>query len=161
MGCEMTTRLDAIHSTEGKETSQLLVCEQTGCWAVALRRELPDGVRLRETRSLTECWDTLAEYPASFVIVEATRANLDPLLRRLARGERDFSEARVAVVASRDMAAHQWLLREAGAVAVVTSPRRLRGLAATACRHMAEAPGVPQSAIERICSGLPWAPHGV
>ena len=51
--------------------ARLLVCERTGCWAVALRRELAEaGVRVWETRTLADCFEELAESPASFVVLE-------------------------------------------------------------------------------------------
>ena len=81
--------------------ARLIVCERTGRWAVALRRELADaGVRVWETRTLADCWSELAESPASFVVLEL-RGDVAGLLALLARQPREFPLARVAVVADR------------------------------------------------------------
>ncbi len=138
-------------------TPKLILCERTGRWAVGLRRELGDvGVRVYETRSLAHCWEVLAESPAGFVVVELTRANIDGLLRRMARLQADFPRARVAVVADRALSDHEWLLREAGAVHFTCSPRRLGPLARLAVRHLEQVPVPPQTPTERIWASLPW-----
>ncbi len=137
--------------------ARLIVCERTGRWTVALRRELAEmGVRIRETRSLAECWDVLGESPCSFAVLELTVAGVDDLLGRMARLGWDFPLARVAVVADRDLADYQWLAREAGAVHFVCSRRQLGPLAQLACRHLARAPVVPQGLAQRIWATLPW-----
>jgi hypothetical protein len=137
--------------------AKLIVCERTGRWAVALRRELTEtGVRVWETRTLADCRDELVENPASFVVVELG-ANVERVLRLLASQQRRFPAARVAVVAERSQADYDSLLREAGAVHVVCSPRHVGLLARLACRHLAEAPAPQQSLAERIWTGLPWA----
>ncbi len=137
-------------------SARLIVSERTGCWAVALRRELAHGgVRVWETRSLADCWDELANSPASFLIVELGR-DLAPLLHRLLTLPRTFPAARVAVVSQRSSAPYEWLLREAGSVHYVCSPRDVAPLARMACRHLSQAPSPPQSLAERIWTALPW-----
>jgi hypothetical protein len=141
------------------ETSaaKLIVCERTGRWAVAMRRELADaGVRVWETRALADCRDELIENPASFVIVELGSSS-GGVLRFLASISRRFPAARVAVVADRSRADYELLMREAGAVHFVYSPRRIGMLARLACRHLAQAPSTQHSFAERIWSSLPWA----
>ena len=144
------------------ETARLIVCERTGRWAVALRRELPEGADfVQETRSLAECFEALGGDPAgpvaaSFAVIELTAAGVDELLGRMARLQRDFPLARIAVVAPRAMAAYEWLFREAGAVHFTSSPRQLGPLAKAARRHLAGAPVRQQSLAERLWSSLPW-----
>jgi hypothetical protein len=135
----------------------LIVCERDGRWAAALRRELarPEG-RLCETRSLNECWEALTRWPASFVLVELTRANATELLERMAWLERDFPLARVAVVADRDLGFCESLMREAGAVHFTVCPRRLQGLGCAALRHLDAAPQPQRSFTKRIWASLPW-----
>jgi DNA-binding LytR/AlgR family response regulator len=136
----------------------LIVTERSGRWAVALRRELSAaGLRLREARSLPECWDLLAETPEAFLVLELTAANAAPLVQRLAGVPRQFPAARAAVVAERGLAEFEVLVREAGAVHFVCSPRRLAPLAAAVRRHMVQLPPPPQGLAERIWAGLPWA----
>jgi DNA-binding NtrC family response regulator len=147
--------------TGPSSVARLIVCERSGSWSAALRGELAEaGVRLWECRSLPEAWDALAQTPAAFVIAEATRENLDNLLRRMAWFSRDFPQGRMAVVAQRKMARFEWLLREAGAVDFLTSPRRLAPLAGMVVRHLASVPLPSQTMVERIWASLPWGPPG-
>jgi hypothetical protein len=137
--------------------ARLIVCERTGRWAVALRRELADvGVRIWETRTLADCRDELLANPASFAVIELG-PKVGGLLRLLASQPRQFPAARLAVVANRSQATYEWLIREAGAVHFVCSPRQVAVLARLACRHLAEAPPPQQSFAERIWASLPWA----
>jgi hypothetical protein len=140
-------------------STRLIVCEGSGQWSIGLRNELAStGVRVWECRSLPEAWDALRQTPAAFVIVEAVRENLDNLLRRAAWFSRDFPHGRIAVVAQRNMARFEWLLREAGAVHFLTSPRRLAPLAGLAVRHLAGVPLPSQTMVQRIWASLPWGP---
>ncbi len=142
---------------EISSAAKLIVCERRGRWAVALRRELAEaGVRVWETRTLADCRDELVANPASFAVIELG-ANVGGLLRLLARQPRQFPRARLAVVADRARADYQWLMREAGAVHFLCSPREVAVLARLACRHLAEAPPPQQTLAERIWAGLPWA----
>ena len=135
----------------------MLVCERDGRWAVALRQELPrPEVRVHQTRSVDECWESLARWPASFVVVELTRTNAPALLGRIAWLERDFPLARVAVVADRALGFCEGLMREAGAVHFTVSPRRLGPLGCLALRHLDAAPPPRLSLTERIWASLPW-----
>jgi hypothetical protein len=152
---EVTSR--AVLLPEGAQAARLIVCERTGRWAVALRRELAEaGVPVCETRSLADCWAALAEAPGSFVVAELTTANVVGLLARMARQQRDFPLARLAVVAERRLSLYEWFMREAGAVHFTCSPRQLGPLARLACRHLAQAPAPPQSLNERLWAALPW-----
>jgi DNA-binding NtrC family response regulator len=145
--------------TNPSSPARLIVCEGSGQWSAALRGELAEaGVRLWECRSLPEAWDALAQTPAAFVIVEATEENLESLLRRMTWSSRDFPQARIAVVAQRNMARCEWLLREAGAVHFLTLPRRLAPLAGLVVRHLANVPPPSHTFLERIWASLPWGP---
>lgn len=140
--------------------ARVIVCERSGRWAADLRRELGGGVPLRETRSLAECWEALAEAPASLLVIELARGNMDGVLARLARLGDDFPLARAAVVADRSLADYQWLLREAGAVYFTCSPRQLAPLADLTARHLAQAPAPPPlGTTEQIWASLPWKQH--
>jgi hypothetical protein len=141
----------------GSLPARWIVCERRGTWAVRMRRELPSGtLRLDETRSLAEAWQRLAQAPASFVVAELTSQNVESLSGRLVRLRWDFPLAQGAVVASRDLAAYEPLMREAGAVMFVDSPRRLAPLVAAACRHLAAAPVFQTTLKEQIWAELPW-----
>lgn len=141
----------------GAEPPRLIVCERTGRWAMALRRELAGtDIRPRETRSLADAWDALTRSPSSFIVVELSAGNAPELLRRLERLGHDYPLARAAVVSHRRLAPFETLLREAGAVHYVCSPRRLPALADVLARHLAQAPAPPRGWAERVWAGLPW-----
>ena len=144
-------------STGQVDLARLIVRERTGRWAIALSRELRGcGTRAYQTRSLAECWDMLAEYRASFLVVEVTRSNLDELLSRLSEIERRFPAARVGVVGDRVMAECEFLLREAGTIHFTTSPRLLQGLAIAAQNHLNHLPKPELRLVETIWDTLPW-----
>ena len=114
------------------------------------------GVRVWETRTLADCGKELAASPASFAVLELS-GEPAAVLRFLARQPREFPAARLAVAADGSRAGDEGLLREAGAVHFLSSPRQAGLLARLACRHLAQAPPPLQGLSERIWSGLPWA----
>ncbi len=136
---------------------RLVVCESAGHWVVALRRELGAAVRIHQTHTIDQCWQVLVDAPASFAVVELTGGNADLLLERMLRLNRELPLCRVGVVADRNLADCQWLIREAGAVHFTCSPRRLKPLAELARRHLDRAPVHKQSPTRRIWANLPWA----
>ncbi len=139
--------------------ARLIVLERSGAWAVALRRELPlAAIRLEQTRSLSDGWAALHQAPASFLVLELTAANWAMVLERLLWLPRDFPLARVALVADRRLAEALWGLRPPSVVDLITSPRRISGLARAVRRHMAGLHSRPMSTVERIWSELPWNP---
>jgi hypothetical protein len=138
--------------------ARLIVCERAGAWAVELRRELDDtGVRVWETRNLDDCWAMLAETPGAMLIVELTEPGLTRLLPRMTALPRQFPMARIAIVAPRELRGYEPLMREAGAVHFVVSPRQTAALAQLALRHLASVPLPLRSMAERIWDGLPWS----
>ena len=142
-GEENTGRLAAAGTAAPHDPARLIVCERTGHWAVALRRELAEaGVRVWETRTLADCWSELAKSPASFLVLELGD-NLAGLLGRMARQPREYPAARLAVVADRSLADYESLMREAGAVHFLSSPRQTGPLARLAGRHLAQVPPPP------------------
>lgn len=136
--------------------ARLICCEKTGRWAVAFRRELGGKHRVYETRSLADCLTELAASPASWVVLEATEVNVDSLAMRLTELRRRFPLARAMVCGERAVSPHEWLLREAGAVHAVFSPRDLAPSARMAVRHLAAAPEPAGTLRERIWARLPW-----
>lgn len=153
---EAHSAIDPSPPQAGYSAPCAIVCERTGRWAVALRRELVGAIRVHETRSLAEAWGVLKRCPAGFVVVELTRANADALLARLARIERDYPRARVAVVAERELLNCQGLMREAGAVHFVVSSRDLTPLAHAIGRHCEQVPLPKLSLAEQVWAELPW-----
>ena len=150
-----------LSPSSSSSVARLIVCERSGQWSIGLRSELAEtGVKVWECRSLLEAWEALGQTPAAFVIAEAAPENLKDLLWRMTWFSRDYPQGRFAVVAERNMARFEWILREAGAVHFLTSPRRLTSLAGLVVRHLANVPLPPQTMIERIWASLPWGPRG-
>jgi len=140
--------------------ARLLVVERTGAWAVAIRRELgSDTVPSEEWRCLEDGWAALGRAPASFLVLEVSRANAAAMLERLSWLARDFPLAKAALVADRSLDDTLPWLRVSGVVALITSPRRLIGLARTVRRHMTRIRPRPVPVSERIWAGLPWSPE--
>jgi hypothetical protein len=139
------------------DQGRLIVCERTGQWGAALRRELAGGgPRVWETRSLADAWHALAATPAAFLVLELAALPADALLGRMAWLGRDFPRARAAVVAADRLAGCEALVREAGAVHFTCSPRQLAPLARMIVRHLADVPPPQQTLVERIWASLPW-----
>jgi hypothetical protein len=139
---------------------RLIVLERDGYWAAALRREL-DSARERvgfiETRSWDEVWQALGQFPTALVAAELTEAAAGRLLAALARIERRHPQAALVVVADRRLTAYRDLLREAGALHFLTSPRRLSEIADIVRRRTARFESSFESAGPlEIRANLPW-----
>ena len=143
----------------------LIVMERSGDWAAALRLWLePLEVRLFETRMMDECWHRLVEQPAALAALELTADNVRPLLAMLLRLDDELPEVRAIVMAERRLATYGELVREAGAIHFVVSPRSLGDVAELARRRIgqldASAP-LGLSDLEdpraRIVADLPWS----
>ena len=138
--------------------ARLILAERSGSWAKALRVELAaTGVRLWEAGPRPRLVDVMAVAPASFLVLELTGKNASWTLDTLVALHRDWPNAGAAVVADRSMAAWEWLIREAGAVHFVTSPRKLGPLGNLVLRHLAQAPLPAQTLRERLWASLPWS----
>lgn len=187
--CDRRRLPEAVASLSGEQSpgpallvelpARLIVCESSGLWALALRRELAlcsewsrlektlGNRMLEETRSVAECWQRLGNAPAGFVVVELTPVNIDPLLKHLELMEWRFPLARVAVVARpwlfgrEDFLCYEWPLREAGAVFFAATLRSegaqgVKALAGLACRHLKQSPRPLLTTAQKIWAGLPW-----
>jgi hypothetical protein len=156
-------------------TAALIVVEREGHWATALRRGLADFARapsddgrgeqnlpvpvtprIIETRSLDECWDELRRRPAALVAIELTEPLLPSILAALRRLDREHPQAAAIVLMERRLTACIPLLREAGAVHCIASPRRLSEAVELLRRHAARHPAAADSP-EQMLAELPWS----
>jgi hypothetical protein len=104
----------------------VIVMEHSGDWAAAMRLRFdPSDVRLIETRTLDECWRRLVRQPAALAALELTADNVRPLLATLLRLQSELPEVRAIVMAERRLNAYGDLVREAGAIHFIVSPRAL------------------------------------
>lgn len=134
----------------------LIVCEQRGAWAAALRRQLADTVVLVETRTADECRRELIRRGPALVAVEFAGKRAAEAAALVA-WVHDASPASLPVVlAERRLAGWQWRLRELGAAHVVTSPRRLVPLADMVVRLERRLPRPTSSWAQQLWATLPW-----
>ena len=137
-------------------TSSLIVCEQTGRWAAALRRSgIPSP---RETRTLEDCGRELTAAPRSFVVLEARANNAESVGRFLAELERAFPEARAAIVMDKSLADTEPGLRELGAACVISSLLRIPDLVAAARQHRRAFDAGSGDILASHSLDLPWPP---
>lgn len=142
----------------GWRLPRLIVCERKGRWATALR--VVAGVTaaiILETRSLFDCGEELRAHPGSFVVAELSARNAPDVVDWLAQLDQLDPEARAAVVADRSLRSWEPVVREAGAVWFVTSPRDVGPLARMARRHLDAVPKAPREFVEEVWDWLPWA----
>jgi hypothetical protein len=138
-------------------SSRFLVCEKTGKWAVALRRELAADARwLVGTRALSQLIEALAQHPASVAAIEHTPAGPAELAGALTQLHDEFPDATFVIFAKQVSPDTQWLLREAGAVHVADSPRRLAPVARIWQRHRRQHPPAESGVREILWEQLPW-----
>lgn len=137
-------------------SAQLIICEKSGRWALALRSALRGSVRLVETRALTQCEAALVAAPTSFVALAITDKNLSQALDLLARMGHDFPAARLIALLEPESESTEALLRESGAADVFHSPQDAPAIARLALRHSAQAPAEDRPLRELVAARLPW-----
>ena len=163
--------------------SEWILCERSNRWLAAIRKALQRDVsqlvaspRLREVRNLADVAVQLEERPDRLVLIEVHHANFSDLLSFLSDINRSLSFSRIVALLDAEIACSRQttskpaaidrqniadILLEAGAAAVVDSPRQLSGLfdlaerhAATwAAHHRLTATG---GIVEQAWASLPW-----
>ncbi len=134
----------------------VIVCERTGTWAAAIRRQLPLDIRMRQTRGLAECVAELAEAPMSLLVLELTAQNLAGVLEVLGRLPGRFPLAQAIVVSDSRLKHSEWLVREAGAIYIAPSSRELAGLEETVRNHLRCVPATRAGFAAEVWDALPW-----
>ncbi len=142
---------------------QLIICETKGDWAAELSRRLPTGMPLIETRSLDEVWERLNDAFAATVALQLTAHRAEQILAALVRLDRDYPHAAAIILADRSLAGWENVVREAGAVHFVPSPRQVDEIVALLRRRSQFAAiDMPATLTEttsledRILASLPW-----
>jgi len=137
--------------------AKIIVCEKSPRFAVALRSSGGQTLPLIEIRGLTQCEHALAEAPASLAAIEITAANLTSALPFISRIARHFPRARWVAMIRPELAQAASLLREAGALDVLSSTLEAPRLARLARRHLALIPAADESLAEWIGGQMPWS----
>jgi hypothetical protein len=114
-----------------------------------------------ETRSLAELDTQIEDAPSAFVFLEVTVENLAAVIARLGSAIRSGGHCQVVALLESNLTEYCDLLREAGAIDVVRSPRELRHAVPLALLHtQVQRPmrcsGDDQSIEEWAMSLLPW-----
>ena len=114
---------------------------------------------LYETRSISQAWEALCQSPASFLGLELTENNFELVVRGLKHLSRDYPRARAIIFTNRALQHYEWILREAGAIDFLASPRRIQQLAAMADCHIRLAQTDSKIEDQTIWQRLPWRPR--
>ena len=140
--------------------SNLIICEKTSHWTVALRRGLGrNRLRIAETRSLAGCREALAAAPASVVAIHTTAANFQSVIELMLQASQRYPQARIAALLGPEEVSLGLLLQEAGASDVICSVLEVPRLARLARRHIADLPQPELSIGELVEQRLPWKSH--
>jgi len=145
-----------------------IVCESTGRWTAALRLALARrrgaalGGRIKEVRSLAELSGAANELPSALILIEVQPESFGAPLNWFAQGWQRGARG-VALFDAQPLAEQACAaLLEAGALAVIDSPRRIEGVlelerrVAVSRRARASNPGGEESIAERAWAALPW-----
>ncbi len=143
---------------KGGLSPRLILCEQSGIWAAAMRRAYPQVSRYwRRFPTWWASWEAFRQRPQSFLVVELTSENLSEILNALRWMECFAPGGRLAVLADRRWAGLEWMLREAGIVHWTTSLRAVGPLVEMALGHLKRSARPAATLRERIWRRLPWA----
>ena len=140
----------------------LVVCEPVGRWAGALRQALGGRPpRLVETQRIADLWQEVTSAPASVVALAWSSARRSELAEVADRLGRWFPLARLVVLLERQDRAEAALVRELGAVMVVSSTRQAADVVRLARRHTGPEPAgwywpAMDQLVERMWEALPW-----
>jgi hypothetical protein len=137
-------------------TAGVVVCEKAGLWAAAWRRELSPLISLVETRFPDDAWRQLEVWPQGVLALEIRPQSAPQMVAMLTRAQTELPQVLCVAHLPETMADWELLVREAGAAAVVFTPRRLASAADLAERHLARAPRPQLSLREQVWRQLPW-----
>ena len=131
-------------------TEHMVICEETGWWATAVRRFADDlPLSVLETSSLSSCIDLEGHRDLLFLIVEVRRSMLDELIPWSCQIRQRWKKTPWVAVANREMRRSEWFLREAGAAHVLFSPRQIGEAIAMLRRHLYAIRYRPKSRVDQ------------
>ena len=131
-------------------TEYMVICEETGWWATAVRRFADDlPLSLLETGSLSACIDLESNCDVLFLIVEVRRSMLDELIPWTVQVRQRWKQTPWVAVTTREMRRSEWFLREAGAAHVLFSPRQIGEAICMLRRHLYAIRYRPRSRVEQ------------
>ena len=138
--------------------AKFIVFERVSDWSLVLRPRLAEhGILLREVRSLAECQLCLIDFPASMLAMELTTNNVMSIINGITELTQKAPLARVVILARYNCAHLEWMLREAGVIEFVLSPRRLEAIVEVAKRHFRSLPTNEGAIMKQLGIQLPWS----
>ncbi len=139
-------------------TARLIVSETSGRWAFALRAALVNSdVSVTEIAGLADAFERFHHESQALLAFEASAVSAEEGFGLLQESRQRYPGCGVIVLLDEELAASEPLWREAGAIAVVTSPRRLDSTACFIRRYSdtREAPSLTFR--ENVWQRLPWS----
>lgn len=138
-------------------TDRVIVSETSGRWAFALRSILGNsGVVVVEFGDLSKAFDKFWEDSRSLLAFEASATDAEEGFGLLAMGRQRGTGRRVIVLLDDTTVDSESIWYEAGAAAVVASPRRLAPLADLIQRHFETQENAPLTFYESVGRRMPW-----
>ncbi len=154
---------DSTRSASARRVSYpaVVLCERLPRWAIRWRAtptppECLDALRMIETRSLSECRRTLAEQPAALALLSLDVCAVDDVLDLLVWIDRYVPRGATVVLGESHAAPLEPLVREAGALALLTSLAELDALKRLASRHARRWAEHLEISTDTIWNHLPW-----
>ncbi len=137
---------------------EIIVFEQRGVWAAALRLALADSlIKIGEVRSQVECQQRLRHAGRALVVVELTHRNGINVAPWLSQLTSIAPRAHIAIVAQRGLELLEPTIRSWGAIYMTNSPRQLKPLVTVIRRLNQQATlETPQNLRADIWQRLPW-----
>ncbi len=138
-------------------TARLIVSETSGRWAFALRAALVNsGVSVTEVAGLASAFGRLHDDSQALLAFEVSEACAEEGFGLLQASRQRYPGRGVIVLLDGALAVTESLWREAGAIAVVTSPRRLAPITNLIRRYF-DTREVPSLTFrEDVWQRLPW-----
>ena len=132
-GPALMMRSDAVMEAPGLTPPNRPTCillERHGTWAAALRRVVDSpSYELRETRGFAEVHEALSPNSPGLVAIELRSESFQQAIEGIDRLLRAFPRTHCVVLGNRVPATIALLAWEAGAIAVINSPRQVKRVA--------------------------------
>lgn len=139
-------------------TARIIVSESSGRWAFALRSVLVNsGVVVTEVAGLANAFSRLGEDTRALLAFEATEACAEEVLGLLHSSRQRDPDCGVIVLLDGPLALSESLWHEAGAIAVVASPRQLHLTARLIRRYFDTQETPPLTFREAVWQRIPWS----
>ena len=139
-------------------TARIILSESSGRWAFAWRSVLMNsGVALTEVTGLAKAFRRLQDDSQALLAFEATAACAEEGLGLLHASDRRDAGRGVIVLLDAATASSASLWHEAGAIAVIASPRHLAPVARLIRRYFETQGTPPLTYREAVWQRIPWS----